>query len=73
MDEVLLNLKQGESRYSDSHMMGVDELDVWLDAVPASTSQGPVLLVGSYADAVPDEVGRRVCVCVCVWVCLIRA
>lgn len=56
MDEVLLNLKRGESQFSDSHMMGVDELDVWLDTVPASTSHGPVLLVGTWADAVPDEV-----------------
>ena len=56
MDEVLLNLKRGETRYSDSHMLGVDELDVWLDAVPASTSEGPVVLVGTFADAVPNQV-----------------
>jgi len=59
MDEVLLNLKRGETRYSDSHMLGVDELDVWLDAVPASTSEGPVLLVGTFADAVPDQVSMQ--------------
>jgi len=56
MDEVLLNLKRGETCYSDSHTLEVDELDVWLDAVPASTSEGPVLLVGTCADAVPDQV-----------------
>eukprot|EP00730_Choanoeca_flexa_P019819 TRINITY_DN9690_c0_g1_i5.p1 TRINITY_DN9690_c0_g1~~TRINITY_DN9690_c0_g1_i5.p1 ORF type:complete len:1279 (+),score=334.90 TRINITY_DN9690_c0_g1_i5:87-3923(+) len=59
MDEVLLNLRANESRYSDSYMQGVDELDVWLDAVPAATSQGPVLLVGTFADNVPDRVDRK--------------
>jgi len=60
MDEVLLNLKRGETRFSDSHMLGVDELDVWLDAVPASTSEGPVVLVGTFADEVPDQVREGV-------------
>jgi hypothetical protein len=50
MDEVLENIRTGTSSHSDDNLSGVDELDVWLDAVPASTDEGPVILVGTHAD-----------------------
>ena len=56
LDEVLENIVNNTSSHSDGSMSGLDELDVWLDAVPASTSQGPVLLVGTHADEVSNQV-----------------
>jgi hypothetical protein len=40
-------------------MRGFDELLLWLDAVAARTSAGPVLLVLSHADMVPSVADRR--------------
>ena len=56
LDEVLENIVSSTSSHSDGSMSGLDELDVWLDAVPASTDQGPVLLVGTHADEISNQV-----------------
>jgi hypothetical protein len=40
-------------------MRGLDELFLWLDAVAARTTAGPVLLVLSHADKVTREADRR--------------
>jgi hypothetical protein len=40
-------------------MRGLDELFLWLDAVAASTTAGPVLLVLLHADKVTRETDRR--------------
>jgi hypothetical protein len=56
MDEVLENIRTCTSSHSDGNLSGLDELDVWLDAVPASTDEGPVLLVGTHADVVTNSV-----------------
>ena len=37
-----------------SELGALDELFVWLDAVAAATTKGPVLLVATHADKVPD-------------------
>eukprot|EP00045_Choanoeca_perplexa_P016539 m.224419 g.224419 ORF g.224419 m.224419 type:complete len:1058 (+) comp17288_c0_seq2:1-3174(+) len=58
-DELLSVIKDGASLYSDSHMDGLQELMVWLDAVSAATSQGPVMIVGTFADKVTRQADRQ--------------
>ena len=55
--ELLSVIDKHASLYSDSHMNGLSELMVWLDAVSAATSQGPVMIVGTFGDVVTDQVG----------------
>ena len=56
LDEIEANLATGErlkdDACSDSNMCGIDELMLWLDAVAASTADGPVLIALSRADKV---------------------
>ena len=56
LDELLSVITSEQSLYSDSHMNGLDEFVVWLDAVVAATSAGPVMIVGTFADKVPNKV-----------------
>ena len=53
-------IKMGKSLYSESHMNGLQELMVWLDAVSAATSKGPVMIVGTFADKVTQKVCKGV-------------
>eukprot|EP00045_Choanoeca_perplexa_P015701 m.201212 g.201212 ORF g.201212 m.201212 type:complete len:1035 (+) comp17056_c0_seq35:106-3210(+) len=55
LDELLSVIDTDISLYSDSHMNGLDELFVWLDAVVSTTTTGPVLLVGTFADKVGNQ------------------
>jgi len=46
-DHVLANLRGiMVTTGTDSHLQPLAELEIWLDAVAAATSKGPVLLVG---------------------------
>lgn len=60
MDEVLDNIQEKKSTHSDSHLTGLEELEVWLDAVPAATNKGPVVLVGTYGDVVSTKEDQQV-------------
>ncbi len=54
LDELHHNITQKQKLVGDSEMMGIDELFIWLDAVAARTTDGPVLLVFTHADKVSD-------------------
>ena len=56
LDELKANIVNDMSVFSDSKSRGVDELFEWLHAVASATSQGPVLLVLTFADRVPSKV-----------------
>ncbi len=54
LDELHHNITQKKKLVGDSEMMGIDELFIWLDAVAARTTDGPVLLVFTHADKLSD-------------------
>ena len=56
LDELKANIIDNTSVFSDSKSHGVDELFEWLHAVASATSQGPVLLVMTFADKVQSKV-----------------
>jgi hypothetical protein len=57
LDELKANIIDNTTVFSDSKSRSVDELFEWLHAVAATTSQGPVLLVMTFADKVQSQVG----------------
>ena len=57
LDELKANIIDKTSVFSDSKSRGVDEMFEWLHAVASATSQGPVLLVLTFADKVQSKVG----------------
>jgi len=57
LDELKANIVDNTSVFSDSKSRGVDEMFEWLHAVASATSQGPVLLVLTFADKVQSKVG----------------
>ena len=57
LDELKANIIDKTSVFSESSSRGVDEMFEWLHAVASATSQGPVLLVLTFADKVQSEVG----------------
>jgi hypothetical protein len=57
LDELKANIIDNTTVFSDSRSRGVDELFEWLHAVASTTSQGPVLLVMTFADRVSSKVG----------------
>jgi len=57
LDELKANIIDSTSVFSDSKSRGVDEMFEWLHAVASATSQGPVLLVLTFADKVQSKVG----------------
>ena len=59
LDELKANIIDKTSVFSDSKSRGVDEMFEWLHAVASATSQGPVLLVLTFADKVQSKVGCR--------------
>ena len=60
LDELKANIIDNTSIFSDSKSRGVDEMFEWMHAVASATSQGPVLLVLTFADKVQSQV-RRAC------------
>jgi hypothetical protein len=57
LDELKANIIDSTTIFSDSKSWGVDELLEWLHAVASTTSQGPVMLVMTFADKVQSKVG----------------
>lgn len=65
LDEVLGDIIEDQPEMTeksqdegDSKMKSIDELFTWLDAVISRTSEGPVMLVGTFADEVKDPEQR---------------
>ena len=56
LDELKANIIDNTSVFSDSKSRGVDELFEWLHAVASATSQGPVMLVFTFADEIQSKV-----------------
>ena len=56
LDELKANIIDHTSVFSDSKSRGVDELFEWLHAVASATSEGPVVLVLTFADQVTSKV-----------------
>jgi uncharacterized protein YegL len=56
LDELQANIINDTSVFSDGESRGIDELFEWLSAVASATSQGPVLLVFTFADRVSTQV-----------------
>jgi hypothetical protein len=61
LDELKANIIDNTTVFSDSKSRGVDELFEWLHAVASTTSQGPVLLVMTFADRVKSQVAGVAC------------
>jgi hypothetical protein len=61
LDELKANIIDNTTVFSDSKSRGVDELFEWLHVVASTTSEGPLLLVMTFADRVKSKVAGAAC------------
>ncbi|EDQ86951.1 uncharacterized protein MONBRDRAFT_38201, partial [Monosiga brevicollis MX1] len=59
MTELLANLQNAQSLHPDDNYTGLEHFMSWCNSVVSTSSYGPVFLVGTYADAVPDQADRQ--------------